>query len=153
MGELLTEHDGGGGVDGDGFRGHFPVPAACRNRDSVPRIGVSRWRRRPWSLSGVSSIRLGFLGRGGFYRRRGGVGGATGPPPHRLAARGPPAPPYGVGPLLPASDSPSMFWNLPGKIRYLAFVSSNSENIARTAFLEPKTTENRNWHFDILLIG
>ncbi|KAK1608041.1 hypothetical protein QYE76_031714 [Lolium multiflorum] len=35
MGELLTEHDGGGGVDGDGFRGHFPVPAACRNRDSV----------------------------------------------------------------------------------------------------------------------
>ena len=40
-----------------------------------------------------------------------------------------------------------------GEIRCLAFVSSNSENIARTAFLEPKTTENRNWHGGILLIG
>ncbi|KAK1691748.1 hypothetical protein QYE76_008445 [Lolium multiflorum] len=31
MGELLTEHDGGGGVDGDGFRGTSP-PARCRQR-------------------------------------------------------------------------------------------------------------------------
>ena len=31
-----------------------------------------------------------------------------------------------------------------GKIGGLAFVSSNSENIAQTAFLEPKTAENRN---------
>jgi len=36
MGELLTEHDGGDGVDGDGFRGHFPVPAGCRDRDFCP---------------------------------------------------------------------------------------------------------------------
>ena len=36
MGELLTEHDGGGGVDGDGFRGHFPVPAGCQNRKFCP---------------------------------------------------------------------------------------------------------------------
>ena len=36
MGELLTEHDGGGGVDGDGFRGHFPVPAGCRHRNFGP---------------------------------------------------------------------------------------------------------------------
>ena len=40
-----------------------------------------------------------------------------------------------------------------GKIGGLAFVSSNSENIARTAFLEPKTAEKRNWHCGILLIG
>ena len=26
----------GGVVDGDAFRGHFPVPAACRNRDFCP---------------------------------------------------------------------------------------------------------------------
>ncbi|KAK1695566.1 hypothetical protein QYE76_012263 [Lolium multiflorum] len=26
----------GGGVDGEAFRGHFTVPAACRNRDSCP---------------------------------------------------------------------------------------------------------------------
>ncbi|KAK1627608.1 hypothetical protein QYE76_001923 [Lolium multiflorum] len=33
------DEDGGGdgsGVDGEAFRGHFPVPAACRNRDSCP---------------------------------------------------------------------------------------------------------------------
>ncbi|KAK1642431.1 hypothetical protein QYE76_060236 [Lolium multiflorum] len=45
-GELLPPHgsssvdeDGGedgSGVDGEAFRGHFPVPAACRNRDSCP---------------------------------------------------------------------------------------------------------------------
>src|SRR5215213_11333900 len=42
-GELLPPHHGssnvdgdGGGVDGDAFRGIFPVPAACRNRDYCP---------------------------------------------------------------------------------------------------------------------
>ncbi|KAK1608440.1 hypothetical protein QYE76_032113 [Lolium multiflorum] len=45
-GELLPPHgsssgdeDGGGdgsGVDGEAFRGHFPAPAGCRNRDSCP---------------------------------------------------------------------------------------------------------------------
>ena len=45
-GELLPPHgsssgdeDGGGdgsGVDGEAFRGHFPVTAGCRNRDSCP---------------------------------------------------------------------------------------------------------------------
>ena len=38
MGELLTEHGGGGGVDGDGFRGHFPVPAGCRDRVLSPEL-------------------------------------------------------------------------------------------------------------------
>jgi hypothetical protein len=54
-GELLPPHgsssgdeDGGGdgsGVDGEAFRGHFPAPAGCRNRDPVPQILASRWRR------------------------------------------------------------------------------------------------------------
>ncbi|KAK1620686.1 hypothetical protein QYE76_026203 [Lolium multiflorum] len=44
MGDSSVDEDGGG-VDGGAFRGHFPVPAACRNRDFCPRIGVSRWRR------------------------------------------------------------------------------------------------------------
>ena len=26
----------GGGVDGDGFQGQFPVPAECQNRDFCP---------------------------------------------------------------------------------------------------------------------
>ena len=35
MGDSSGDEDGGG-VDGDAFRGHFPVPAACRNRDFCP---------------------------------------------------------------------------------------------------------------------
>ena len=77
MGDNDGDEDGDG-VDGDGFRGHFPVPAACQNRDLCPPNLASRWRRRPWSLSGVSSIGVGFLGHEGLNRRRGGVGGARG---------------------------------------------------------------------------
>ncbi|KAK1664413.1 hypothetical protein QYE76_052572 [Lolium multiflorum] len=40
MGELLTEHDGGDGVDGDGFRA-LPVPAGCRDRDFVPELNFA----------------------------------------------------------------------------------------------------------------
>jgi hypothetical protein len=39
------------------------------------------------------------------------------------------------------------------KIRVLAFVLSNSENISCVGFLKPKIAENRNWRFGILLIG
>ncbi|KAK1642227.1 hypothetical protein QYE76_060032 [Lolium multiflorum] len=35
MGDSSVDEDGGG-VDGEAFRGHFLVPAACRNRDSCP---------------------------------------------------------------------------------------------------------------------
>ena len=35
MGDNSGDEDGGG-VDGGAFRGHFLVPAACRNRDSCP---------------------------------------------------------------------------------------------------------------------
>ncbi|KAK1627160.1 hypothetical protein QYE76_001475 [Lolium multiflorum] len=35
MGDSSVDEDGGG-VDGEAFQGHFPVPAACRNRDSCP---------------------------------------------------------------------------------------------------------------------
>ena len=39
-----------------------------------------------------------------------------------------------------------------GQIGTWDFVS-DSENISSTAFLKPKTAENRNWHCGILLIG
>jgi hypothetical protein len=65
--------------------GAIPRPGRVPKQSSVPRIGVSRWRRRPWSLSGVSSIGTAFLGRKGFYRRRGGAGGHLGAPHHRVA--------------------------------------------------------------------
>ena len=35
MGSSSGDEDGGD-VDGDAFRGHFPVPAAYRNRDFCP---------------------------------------------------------------------------------------------------------------------
>src|SRR5215217_213273 len=77
-GELLPPHgsssgdeDGGGdgsGVDGEAFRGHFPAPAGCRNRDSCPpdlgfamaaALELFSYRGFLW----VSSYALGFSRR------------------------------------------------------------------------------------------
>jgi hypothetical protein len=54
-----------------------------------------------------------------------------------------------VGSLWPPFGSLSVFSTLPGKIRLLELVSSNSENISYVAFLKHKTAENRElalWH-------
>jgi hypothetical protein len=48
-----------------------------------------------------------------------------------------------VGSLWPPSGSLSVFGTLPGKIRLLELVSSNSENISWVAFLKHKIAENR----------
>ena len=80
--------------------------------------------------------------------------GALGVPPHMAAQpRGGGVPPYGVGPPWPPSGTSLALWVRLGKIEGLAFVSSNSENISCVRFLKPKTAENRNWRFGILLIG
>jgi hypothetical protein len=53
------------------------------------------------------------------------------------------------GGLWPPSGSLSVFGKLPGKIRLVELVSSNSENISCVAFLKHKTAENRElalWH-------
>jgi hypothetical protein len=50
------------------------------------------------------------------------------------------------GGLWPPSGSLSVFGKLPGKIRLLAFVSSNSENISCVAFLKYKNRELALWH-------
>ena len=77
MGDSSVDEDGGG-VDGEAFRGHFPVPAACRNRDSCPpdlgfamAAALEGFSYRGFSVSWL--FRLEVLGRGPFYRRRGGV--------------------------------------------------------------------------------
>jgi hypothetical protein len=44
------------------------------------------------------------------------------------------------GSLWPPSDSLSVFRKLPGKIRLLELVSSNSENISCVAFLKHKNS-------------
>jgi hypothetical protein len=57
--------------------------------------------------------------------------------------------PYCVGSPWPPSGSRSVFDTLPGKIRLLQLVSSNSENISCVAFLKHKTAENMElalWH-------
>ena len=41
MGELLTEHDGGGGVDGEGSGGQSPSRQGAGTETSVPRNLVS----------------------------------------------------------------------------------------------------------------
>jgi hypothetical protein len=53
------------------------------------------------------------------------------------------------GGLWPLSFLSSNVWMLLGKIRLLAFVSSNSENISWVSLLKHKTAENRElalWH-------
>ena len=72
MGDSSVDGDGSG-VDGGAFRGHFPVPAACRNRESCPP--------RSWLRDGGGSgrflvpwlFRIEVLGPGALYMRRGGV--------------------------------------------------------------------------------
>jgi hypothetical protein len=72
-----------------------------------------------------------------------------GPTPPGCAARGAPAPPYGVaGPWL-SSVSALDFVFVSGKIGGLAFVSSNSENISCVTFLKHKNSRKQElalWH-------
>jgi hypothetical protein len=54
-----------------------------------------------------------------------------------------------VGPSWPHSASSSVLWKLPGKIRLLELVSSNSENISYVAFLKHKNSRKQElalWH-------
>jgi hypothetical protein len=56
------------------------------------------------------------------------------------AARGWAAQPWCVAISWPHSVSSSVLWKLPGKIRLLELVSSNSENISYVAFLKHKNS-------------
>ena len=82
MGDSSIDEDGGG-VDGEAFRGHFPVPAACRNRDSCPPdLGFAMAAAlEGFSYRGFFVSK--FLGQGHLNRRIGGVGGGLGPPHSR----------------------------------------------------------------------
>ncbi|KAK1664331.1 hypothetical protein QYE76_052490, partial [Lolium multiflorum] len=82
----------------------------------------------------------------------GGAGGLTRRRHHRGRGHPQAAPAYGLVGLWPPSGPSRVFWKLRGKIGTWAVISSNSENISLLGFLKPKTAENRNWHFGILLI-
>ena len=66
------------------LRGQFPVPAACRNRDSVPR-NLSSMAAALRNSSGNMTWYFRVYASGGINRRRGDVGGAPRGPNHRLA--------------------------------------------------------------------
>ena len=147
-------------VDGDDggdrwrwLRGHFPIPAGCRNRDFLSPESPLRWRRRSRTFCGKTSNPPKFLGQKASYRRRGRPRGCLGPPHHALARPGSARAWGGCG--QPLALLRLVFWLLEssGKIGTLAFVPSNSENIHFLTFLEPKTAENRQLALWLLLIG
>src|SRR5215218_7779701 len=118
-------------------------------------LNPPRWdsrRRRLWKV-----FRIVALGTGGFAmeaisRRKGMSRGGTRGPGDRATRPGP-GPPCHLATSWPHFDSPSVFWKLRAKIGPWAVISSNSENISLLGFLKPKTAQNSNWLFGILLIG
>jgi hypothetical protein len=90
-----------------------------------------RWRRSCGTLSGNLPIDLGFSVRRLFIGEGASSGGDQGGLGHGPLLCGQPCPPTG---------SRSVFGPLPGKIRLLELVSSNSENISCVAFLKHKNS-------------
>ena len=97
MGDNSVDEDGGG-VDGEAFRGHFPVPAACRKPGTVPQILASRWRRL-WKVSAGFVDRCRVFTTEALSRRKGKVGGVL-VGPHTRPAR------PGLGPRRPSVAAP-----------------------------------------------
>ena len=133
--------------------GTSPSRRRAGTETPVPQILASRWRR-------LWKVFSGFVERGrGFTsvttkqakRRSRKVNEAV---THQGGAAPPlAAPGCGVGPPGLPSGGSQVFWMVPGKIGTWALISSDSENISLLGFLKPKTAENSNWHFGILLIG
>ena len=106
MGVSNGDEDGGG-VNGDGFRGQFPVPAGCRNRDFCrPKLVFDGGGATELFMDG-GFIFLGFSCRGEYIGERAMSVGGQGP--HTLPRRGQggPAPRLGVASPLAPFDSPS----------------------------------------------
>ena len=148
--------NGDGDVGGDRWRwlrGHFPVPAGCRNRDFLSPESPLQWRRRCRTFRGFLIDDLGFWYREALIGERGKVDGRPGGPHHALARPGLARAKGGCGhPVAPLRLS---FWlrESSGKIVTLAFVPSNSENIHFLTSWNQKQQKTGNWHCGILLIG
>jgi hypothetical protein len=120
--------------------GALPHPRrVSEQRLLSPKICLRR-RRSCGTVLGKTPIVLGFsIGRlliGEGVSSGGDQGGLT------IGGRGQGLgrAPCGVGSLWPPSGSRSVFGPLPGKIRLLELVSSDSENISYVAFLKHKNS-------------
>jgi hypothetical protein len=78
-----------------------------------------------------------------LYRQRAVIRGQPGAPHTRVARPGPGPRHLCEGSLWPPSSSLSVFRKLPGKIRLLAFISSNSENISCVSLLKHKNSRKQ----------
>jgi hypothetical protein len=129
--------------------GAIPHPSRVpEQRLLSPEIGL-RWRRCSGTFCGWMPILLGFLRQREYIGRRAMSEG--GPGAHTTWWRGQrgPTPPYGVASPWPSSVSALDFVFMSGKIRSLAFVSSNSENISCVTFLKYKNSRKQElamWH-------
>ncbi|KAK1646851.1 hypothetical protein QYE76_064656 [Lolium multiflorum] len=101
MGDSSGDEDGGG-VDGGAFRGHFPVPAACRNRLLSPDLGFAM--AALWNFSRTVAYSYRGFRSGSLYRRKGSLGRVSGSP-HTRGRPPPLAAPPPCGGLWPSADS------------------------------------------------
>ena len=150
----ISNGDGDGGGDRwIWLRGHFPVPAGCRNRDFMSPESPFRWRRRYGGFSGSMMDYLGFLGQRILIGEGRKVDGGQRGPHHLVARPGLARATTWCG--LPVAPLRLVFWlrESSDKISTLAFVRSNSENIHFLTFWNQKQQRTGNWHCGILLIG
>jgi hypothetical protein len=99
-----------------------------------------------------SGLSLGFLASGQYIGERAEPGAALVGHTPAMRGQGPTRAWRWCGPTRPPPGAP--FWLLESYgVKLCKIVSfSNSENIYFSALLEPKTAENRYWHFGILSI-
>jgi hypothetical protein len=126
-------------TDGDGSGGTSPSRQGVGTETSVPR-NLSSTATELRNCSGKNADCFRVFRHEASYRRRGVVRRRPGGPHHRWARPGP-----GPRPLMvwAASGSRSVFGPLPGKIRLLELVSSNSENISCVAILKHKNSRKQ----------
>jgi hypothetical protein len=126
-------------IDGDGSGGTSRPGRVPEQRLMSPEICL-QWRRSCGSVLGKTPIVLGFSVGRLFIGERASSGGDQGGLTTGGTARGWVAPPHGEAGPWPPSGSRSVFDTLPGIIRLLEFVSSNSENISCIDFLKYKNS-------------
>jgi hypothetical protein len=107
-----------------------------------PKICLRRRRSRR-TVMGKTLIPLGFSIPRLYIGEGASSGGCQGALTMGGRGQGLGRAPYCVGGLWPPSGSLSVFGTLPGKIRLLELVSSNSENISCVAFLKHKNTRKQ----------